>query len=543
MTNRSSTNRILALLAVPLLLGVAAPATADWFGISVGGDDFAFSLGFGDWGPYGHAWNDPGWNVNYRVALAGYGQWVRVDGLGEVWYPAVAADWRPYTYGRWVYTSMGWTWVSYEPWGYFPHHYGEWALTGYGWVWVPGYTYRPAHVTWVGYGSHVGWYPCAPAGWSHAHRGFWRGYDRGFHDGVHQGYRRGYDDGYWDGWHDARYATYVPWDQFTSDNVAHAALDSRQVSRNLTRTNAKPLGTAPARAEVSRRTGREIAEVRVEQRQVQVDGRNVTVARPEGASRSVATHAGEAVQRALAPEAARQATDRRERALDASSKPTASRATAQVSSPTRNQARTISGDGSRASSSASTQGRTAASQRSPNGSTRSPAVVVSGSTASGRETAARPAARSASRVSSGRSAGTSGQPSAVQRQTSTQRSSGADPAPRHEATQVRSTAGSQRQQPSSVQVRAPQAGRTQASAPRRTTAERTTAAGSTQRRPSATAATAQTGASSRPQGAGGSSRVAAAGRSGQPAQDPSAARRQGPAERQAKPKPTKPERD
>ena len=82
MTNRNRANHLVALLAVPLLLGLAAPAEADWFGISGGDDNFAFSMGFGDWGPYGNAWNDPGWNVNYRVALGGYGQWVQVDGLG-----------------------------------------------------------------------------------------------------------------------------------------------------------------------------------------------------------------------------------------------------------------------------------------------------------------------------------------------------------------------------------------------------------------------------------------------------------------------------
>ena len=538
MTNRKHSNRLVALLAVPLLLGLAAPAAADWFGISAGDDNFAFSLGFGDWGPYGNAWNDPGWNVNYQVALAGYGQWVRVDGLGEVWYPSVAADWRPYTHGRWVYTGMGWTWVSYEPWGYFPHHYGEWALTGFGWVWVPGYTYRPAHVTWVGYGSHVGWYPCAPAGWSHAHHGFWHGYDRGFHDGVHQGYRRGYDDGYWDGWDDARYATYVPWNQFTSDNVAHAALDQREVSRNLTRANARPLVTAPARAEISRRTGREVAEVRVEQRQVRVDGRNVTVARPEGASRSVATHAGEAVERALAPEAARQATSRRERALDVGTKPSAGRESTPVTTRSRGQDRAVSGERERVASTSSRQERSVASQRSSTGPTRSGAVVP-GPTSSGREAASRPTARGSSPQVTGRSTGSSGQPAAVRRPAAVQRSSEADSAPRRNTSQTGSTSRSP--QSESRQVRSPQARSAGTDSSRRATTERA-GASSTSSRAAGASPSVQTGQSARPQSGSSPNRTSAASRSGRPAPAQSAERPERAKKAPAKPNPARPER-
>jgi hypothetical protein len=508
MTNRSSANHLVALLAVPLLLGVAAPAGADWFGISVGGDDFAFSLGFGDWGPYGSAWSDPGWNVNYRVALDGYGQWVWVDGLGEVWYPSVAADWRPYTHGRWVYTSMGWTWVSYEPWGYFPHHYGEWALTGYGWVWVPGYTYRPAHVVWVGYGSHVGWYPCAPAGWSHSHRGFWRGYDQGFHDGARHGYRRGYDDGYWDGWHDARYATYVPWDRFTSDNVAHAALDSREVSRNLTRANAKPLQAAPARAEVSRRTGREVAEVRVEQRQIQVDGRPVTVARPEGATRSVAMNATETVERALTPTAARQAASRQERALEASSKPASNRVTSGVSAQPRGQASQATRSGARTTSSTSAERRTTVSQPS-SASSRDRSDVVAGSTTSARGTAAPSATVSPSRSSQRRTAGTAASTATVQRQPSARQSPAVRPA---SPTATSQASGTSRSQPSaSRQVRASDARGTGTVAPRGTATERAAmSSGSAQRR--SAGAPARTAATARPQGASAQARASTAAR-------------------------------
>ena len=55
----------------------------------------------------------------------------------------------------------GWTWVSYDPWGWAPYHYGRWFRASYGWGWVPGpiygrYGYRPALVGFFGYGGGVG---------------------------------------------------------------------------------------------------------------------------------------------------------------------------------------------------------------------------------------------------------------------------------------------------------------------------------------------------------------------------------------------------
>ena len=47
--------------------------------------------------------------------------WVEVADYGYCWQPAVAvsnAKWRPYSDGYWVYTDVGWTWVSYEDFGW-----------------------------------------------------------------------------------------------------------------------------------------------------------------------------------------------------------------------------------------------------------------------------------------------------------------------------------------------------------------------------------------------------------------------------------------
>ena len=69
--------------------------------------------------------------------LAPYGYSVEDPYYGRVWRPReTSEDWRPYTYGRWVYTSdYGWIWVSEEPWGWVVYHYGRWVWSGrYGWV-------------------------------------------------------------------------------------------------------------------------------------------------------------------------------------------------------------------------------------------------------------------------------------------------------------------------------------------------------------------------------------------------------------------------
>jgi hypothetical protein len=83
--------------------------------------------------------------------------------------------WEPY---------WGWTWVSYEPWGWAPHHYGRWFVSEGVWVWWPGPispqyrpVYAPAYVSFLGlgFGDHnwsfgrgygydsIGWLPVGPS--------------------------------------------------------------------------------------------------------------------------------------------------------------------------------------------------------------------------------------------------------------------------------------------------------------------------------------------------------------------------------------------
>ena len=96
--------------------------------------------------------------------LAPYGTWTTVEEHGRVWVPrGVPHGWRPYTDGRWVYTDVGWTWVSDWEWGWAPFHYGRWSHSHHhGWYWVPGTVWGPAWVTWRHTPGWVGWAPLPP---------------------------------------------------------------------------------------------------------------------------------------------------------------------------------------------------------------------------------------------------------------------------------------------------------------------------------------------------------------------------------------------
>jgi hypothetical protein len=97
----------------------------------------------------------------YASELDYYGDWRYVDTFGWVWHPTtIQVGWRPYYSGYWTWCPRGWTWVSYEPWGWLPYHYGRWSwVTSAGWVWIPGAVYSGAWVSWAVTPSYVGWCP------------------------------------------------------------------------------------------------------------------------------------------------------------------------------------------------------------------------------------------------------------------------------------------------------------------------------------------------------------------------------------------------
>jgi len=98
------------------------------------------------------------------------GSWIEVGDYGYCWQPDVAVSntsWRPYTDGYWAYTDLGWTWVSYEDFGWATYHYGRWVrLADQGWVWAPGrdseLEWGPAWVSWRTGGDYIGWAPLPP---------------------------------------------------------------------------------------------------------------------------------------------------------------------------------------------------------------------------------------------------------------------------------------------------------------------------------------------------------------------------------------------
>jgi hypothetical protein len=106
----------------------------------------------------------------FEQQLSPYGRWVDTPEYGRVWVPAnVGPDWQPYTDGRWVSTSYGWSFAATVPWGWAVYHYGRWGWRpGFGWFWVPGYVWAPAWVSWRWVRGYACWAPLGPRGYVYA---------------------------------------------------------------------------------------------------------------------------------------------------------------------------------------------------------------------------------------------------------------------------------------------------------------------------------------------------------------------------------------
>lgn len=98
----------------------------------------------------------------YGQTFDRYGRWDYAAPYGQVWYPSVAAAWRPYYNGGWRHTRYGWTWYGNDPWAWPTHHYGRWQFGGNAWFWVPARVWGPAWVSWAYAPGYVSW---APLGW------------------------------------------------------------------------------------------------------------------------------------------------------------------------------------------------------------------------------------------------------------------------------------------------------------------------------------------------------------------------------------------
>ena len=97
--------------------------------------------------------------------LSPYGMWTQHSSYGHIWIPRTNRyQWRPYSYGRWVWSNFGWTWVSNYKWGWIPFHYGRWDWDSHmGWFWVPDRMWGPGWVAWRTGNMYIGWAPLPPS--------------------------------------------------------------------------------------------------------------------------------------------------------------------------------------------------------------------------------------------------------------------------------------------------------------------------------------------------------------------------------------------
>lgn len=99
----------------------------------------------------------------YSGTFDRYGAWDYDASYGYVWYPTVAADWRPYYNGYWSSVPRyGWTWIGLDRWGWPTHHYGRWGFARSRWFWIPDRRWGPAWVSWGAAPGYVSW---SPLGW------------------------------------------------------------------------------------------------------------------------------------------------------------------------------------------------------------------------------------------------------------------------------------------------------------------------------------------------------------------------------------------
>jgi len=96
----------------------------------------------------------------YGATFDQYGTWRYAPDYGNVWYPMVSPDWRPYYNGYWEpIRPYGWTWIGADVWAWPTHHYGRWGFARNAWFWVPDRTFAAAWVSWGSAPGYVSWCP------------------------------------------------------------------------------------------------------------------------------------------------------------------------------------------------------------------------------------------------------------------------------------------------------------------------------------------------------------------------------------------------
>jgi len=202
--------------------------------------------------------------------LSPYGSWVNYPGYGYCWVPnGLDPSFSPYmTNGHWVYTDMGWTWVSDFAWGWGPFHYGRWFEDPYyGWMWLPGYDWAPAWVIWGDYGGYYGWACLGP------------------HDVLSPHFRPSRDH-----WHFVEHQ-YMGRQDFGShimrtDDVIHGGdINGRiNIISHANTYHQSVFFSGPKADEVARYSGQEVHAVHInnvsDPKQTRVEGGNINIYRP-----------------------------------------------------------------------------------------------------------------------------------------------------------------------------------------------------------------------------------------------------------------------
>lgn len=164
----------------------------------------------------------------YASTFDDNGDWRYEQSYGQVWYPRVAADWRPYYHGRWdSYPSYGWTWIGADRFAWPTHHYGRWGFSSGAWFWIPGNRWAPAYVSWGSAPGYVSWCPL--------------GFDNRPVIAINI-FNGGGSDHSWRGW------TSVSRGHFGRDDVHHRAVNWDRVDRGR-RPDFRSVRSAPGAAD------------------------------------------------------------------------------------------------------------------------------------------------------------------------------------------------------------------------------------------------------------------------------------------------------
>jgi hypothetical protein len=174
-------------------------------------------------------------DASRAAVLDAYGNWVYVPTFSSwMWQPRVSAGWVPYSDGRWYWTPVGWSWISYEPWGWYPSHYGSWYFdASFGWVWGFDSVWGPSWVDWIYTPGYIGWCPRGYYDWWYYHNDHDFGGGRGGHrPGRWRDVSYDFSGRVRMGQIDPRPWTFVPTGQFSSRHIDRVRIEPNRFLRN-----------------------------------------------------------------------------------------------------------------------------------------------------------------------------------------------------------------------------------------------------------------------------------------------------------------------